>query len=602
MRVEPPPPAGSQPGDRLPSGADVPPPPPPPMPPARDGSSSEGGAFSAGPAAPPAKRRSLGRLLLIAGAAVAVLAAGVAAFAFFTLRGTSDVLAKMAPVDSDVYVTAYLDPAAGQKVHLFELAKKFPATANAKELSARIDDLLDQVLSEAGLTHADIRPWLGSQVAVVIRMEESTPTQFAVLLKTKDDAATERALAKIRSGPSTGQDTWTDETHGGVKVSVGRLQTGDVDTVYAVVDHTAVLSPSQALVEAIIDADQGAADSLSKSDRFHQTVDSLPRDVLGLAYVDAGRLIDRFIQSSEVDVPLAGSGFDPKSLSGAAIAVKAGSTGIGVNLSVGLDPQKLTAAQRSVLENPAGPVQLTEWVPTDAYGMVDVQSAPSALQEQVDRLSTSADPKTRQQLADLGLTGANGVISKLTGEIALEVGPGAASATPSGALLLGTTDEASMRTFLEKLVTQVADQGDVGAPAGSGWQTEQFGTVTISYLPLEDGPPGFEPAYAISDGVAILGSSRDRVKAVLQAHQQSNGVVETELYKDAAGEADTDSGFLFYVNVERIRSAIRDSLSPEDQSDFDSNVAPNLAHFSSFIVTAKGDRDHQAVRMFLVIR
>src|SRR5438132_128473 len=119
------------------AGPTPPTPPTPPPPPAPVGGTEP----LAAPAAPPARRKRTG---LIAGLVAALVVIGGLAFGaieiFNTVAGTSDVLAKMVPADADVYVTAYLDPSASQKLNLRSLANKFPsAGSGGGSLSSTLD-------------------------------------------------------------------------------------------------------------------------------------------------------------------------------------------------------------------------------------------------------------------------------------------------------------------------------------------------------------------------------------------------------------------------------------------------------------------------------
>ncbi len=162
-------------------------PPPPPVPPAGDG--------------PPPGSRPRGRRVLIAvvAAAVVVLGAG-AATAFFLMRGSSEQLVGLVPAEADVFATVYLDPSAGQKVNLLSLAEQFPDLGDEEDVSRQVDDLLDEALSDAGLTHEDVMPWLGSQLGVSVEIAEDGTPHAAALIATTDPDASRDAIEKAVAG------------------------------------------------------------------------------------------------------------------------------------------------------------------------------------------------------------------------------------------------------------------------------------------------------------------------------------------------------------------------------------------------------------------
>src|SRR5207249_3177954 len=102
------------------------------------------------PPPPEPKNRLFPRIALAVGILVALLAISGGLLVFFALRGTGDVLTRMAPSDTLAYATVYLDPAAGQKLNLRNLADKFPGLADRAALDRRINGMLDQALSGWG--------------------------------------------------------------------------------------------------------------------------------------------------------------------------------------------------------------------------------------------------------------------------------------------------------------------------------------------------------------------------------------------------------------------------------------------------------------------
>ena len=113
---------------------------------------------------PPASRTGRARRwLVVALATLLVVAGGGSAAAFFLMRGAGEELLQLVPASSEVVDTAYLDPSAGQKVNLMALANRFPALRDDQRFRQQVDDVLDEALQGAGLSHEDVRPWLGSQ-------------------------------------------------------------------------------------------------------------------------------------------------------------------------------------------------------------------------------------------------------------------------------------------------------------------------------------------------------------------------------------------------------------------------------------------------------
>src|SRR5207253_3142002 len=79
------------------------------------------------------------------------------------------------------------------------------------------------------------------------------------------------------------------QSHGGVTVNVGEAS-GTERAAYALVDHTVVLANSASLVDQVIDTSQGHSSNLNDDDAFQATLSSLPKDVLGRAFISPGLL------------------------------------------------------------------------------------------------------------------------------------------------------------------------------------------------------------------------------------------------------------------------------------------------------------------------
>src|SRR5438067_295525 len=83
-----------------------------------------------------------------------------------------------------------------------------PALRTDRELTDRLDAYMDDNLASPGLKfERDVRPWLGSQLAVV-GWQRGTSAEGAVLIRSTDDGRAADALATARS--HTG-GTWSEQ-------------------------------------------------------------------------------------------------------------------------------------------------------------------------------------------------------------------------------------------------------------------------------------------------------------------------------------------------------------------------------------------------------
>ena len=118
------------------------------------------------------------RSLIIAGSlAVATVLVG-AGLKLYSLRGSPDVMTRMVPSNTDVYATVYLDPSLKQKMNLRGLLGKFPQLRSNGGIDAQLDRLMNSFLeqSRTGWSfRSDVRPWLGSQVGLIVRVVDGEP-------------------------------------------------------------------------------------------------------------------------------------------------------------------------------------------------------------------------------------------------------------------------------------------------------------------------------------------------------------------------------------------------------------------------------------------
>ena len=226
--------------------------------------------------------------------------AGSAAVALYALRGSPDSLGRMAPADSDFYVSVNLDPGLGQKANLSRLASKFPALHGTGEIRKTVHEALDgmvrQIVPGMSFTR-DVEPWLGSQVAVVGRRAEPRrggahrlegrsggglgPREgHEAVRRALDDRCAHRGHRARRPGSRNGR-------------------------AYAIVDHAAVVGTSERVVEDVIDADQGTSPRLIDSVAYTKTVASLPGDRLALAFMNYPHLV-KALTGSAIDPGLLG--------------------------------------------------------------------------------------------------------------------------------------------------------------------------------------------------------------------------------------------------------------------------------------------------------
>jgi Protein of unknown function (DUF3352) len=538
--------------------------------------------------------------------AVAILAIAGGAAAFFLLRGSGEQLLGRIPQGTDVVVTVYLDPSASQKVNLLRMVDDLPALGSRVELSDRIDGVIDGALSGTGLDHRDLN-WVGAQVAIVVDAppEGSGPTGVGLLVATDDEDAATASLDHLRAETPTG--TWSSHEFEGTDVW-SHTQGSSLDNAYALVDGVVVIGTTTDIVDGVITTTNGEGTPIEESADFQTTVQGLPEGRLGLAYVDPTDLLTTIQHLPGFDTATIGAGIgDIEAYRGFAISVSAESDGLALDAQVSYDPSKMTGEMRDSLSAPASENPLLADVPQDSLVVVQQTGLDAGLADAVDQLRTS-NPELGHQLDRMGITG-SGLLDSLTGDLAVGGRP-SDQVGATGSILIGTDDEAAMAKALRRLGDRLRPLAaavpsiepskgvSVGLVPPAKWTQEDYQGVTVRTLSGASTLSPFQLSYAVIDGAGVIGLTPDAVRAVVDSQQGGPSILDSTAYRDAMERVPSGQGS-FYVDIDGIGDAVRNTLPPDAVEGYDRDVAPTLEHLDAFVLGAESSVERTHVRMFL---
>jgi hypothetical protein len=551
---------------------------------------------------------------------VALIAAGVLLLGGVAFAGVAlvdrmstppDALAGMAPATDQAYVTAFLDPGADQALNLRDLLERFPAL-QGKDPGKSLDEMLESALRPSGLSWVeDVKPWVGSQIAVTGKVDQKTGfPDIAVLIASDDDAKALDTLKRVERLSDNANLRWTSETYKGIEIRVGRGAPGGPEpgdpisglgqrVGYAIVDHTVVVATSPDRVEAVIDADQGDGDSLADDETFQQARDALPDDMLGMAYVNAGGLLDQVIPTLEAGVgfselPAGCAGDDLnqsldalRAFRGVGVSLTAETDGVALDAGVALDTSKLPSGG-PVDPSSAHESSVLSFMPKDAYALITLSGA-DAFRQQVEQIEKCA-PDARDQLEEYGV---KDILANLSGDMGITVGPGRSTDAPVAALVAAVKDEANMKTSLERLASKLAEDADVKPTS------ETYQGVSIESLPVDEGDEGILPSWAVTDGVAIVASNPDAVKAAIDAHAGED-VTDSPTFQQAAAKVDLENSGMLYVDVRAALDAVETTMSGSALEDFQ-RFTENVRPVKATIIEGSSDGDVLSLRWFFLV-
>jgi hypothetical protein len=523
----------------------------------------------------------------------------VAVVAVLALNKPNPSIEKMVPATHDVLVIANLNPSLAQKVNLLRAVHSFPDTRTDAAISSK----LDEAFKDVGLSFTtDVQPWLGGEVGVSgkLNVETRADSPIALFATSRDDARATAVLAKLRSGSFGKKYTWQDETYNGISITSGTpTVTSEKPVAYSLVDHVVVAASSAAMIHEIIDTDQGRSARLVDTADFKATMKLLPSDRVGFGYLAGKSLVagvkKQMAKPSTLGLPALKTLDDLNALQGIGAAVAATGSGVAFDFAIKLDANKLSAATRQAFTNAGHPDAVLRWIPKSSDGFLAIANVDKSIKTLLDQYGS--DPSVKASADAVGLTGSQGILPHLTGDLGVEVELGN-NTIPSGAILIGTNDAAATNTFFGKLLV-LASAASQQKPGTGITRTAYRGTVITSWTGASLGVPGLAPSYASLDGMGIVASSPAEIKAVIDAHAGGSNITANLTYQAASAASLSQPAGIMYVNIERVVSLL---AKLPTSSSIDPKAAAYLAPLKALMLTATSQTDAAVERIFVAIR
>ncbi len=466
------------------------------------------------------------RLVIASVTLIGIVGVAVVASYFFLFAGAADRAATLAPANAVIYANLYLQPSTGQQMNLSGLISRLPGFADEAALDEKIDQVVQNLLALGMIDYrAHVKPWLGDQVAIAAWPAGTDTAEVAavILAETSDPDVARSSLDDLSADQGV---TVTTETYQGVEVQVGEGR------AYAVVDGIVALGISADAVHAVIDTSAGT-ESLSTQPAFAEAMEPLPDDHLASFYVDLAGVAEA-----------SGTATDLGGATTASAVLVAETDGLRLSGSA-----PLSAAAGSPAEAPA-PQQgtLTGWMPertlaeVTVFGMRDALEQALAVAGEVpegEEITSTLDTIRALAAFALGVDLDEDVLPLLEGETAIAFGGIGLGGMPSGQLLLRPPDpEAATDTL-----GQVADR--IGSTGGTS-STETLEGIEVTTISV---PGTIDAAYAVVDGVVVIGLNAGDVAAVAEARADGFTLDGTSAYQQAFEVAGDRAGTEAWVDV-----------------------------------------------------
>jgi hypothetical protein len=308
------------------------------------------------------------------------------------------------------------------------------------------------------------------------------------------------------------------------------------ETAWAFVDDLLVVSQSATGVEASIDT-RGGEPSLAGTTAFRDTMADLPSDHLASLYLDLSRATQ-----------LAGSSTELTGWTVAGAALLAEERGLRLVGSAPFDAGEASASAPAEVTPSSEPSTLVEWMPADtraeavifgARGVIeDAESAAAGTAEGQALTDALATARTVTAFA-LGLDFDADILPLLDREVAVAISD-VNDGMPRGQLLLRPSDAQVAARVIARLTSALEGLGaTIGTQPGGG--RAEITTVELAGVG--------SAAYAVHDGVVIIGLGADDVAAAIDANESGDNLASSEMYAATFELAGEHAGNELYVDV-----------------------------------------------------
>jgi uncharacterized protein DUF3352 len=481
------------------------------------------------------------RLVVASTSLLVLLGVGVVASYLLLFGAATDRAARAAPADTAVYASAYLQPSAGQQTSLFGLIGKLQGFGDPAAMEQKIDEIAQRLLGGAGIDYlADVRPWLGAQIAIAASPGTDGEAPGMLLLAgVKDSTAASAAVPRLlaASGVRLSREVFRGR---GLMTSQG--------TSYALLDDLLIVASTPARLRAALEAEANLAPSLADSAAFAAAMREVPTDRLASVYIDLPRVVGLGDEAT-----LGGFGT-------AALAITADADGLHLDGFAPFATDGASEAARRAHALGDRTSTLADWIPQAAaaeavvFGAADSFDDLESSLDGEDAFAPAVDALNQlRAVAAIGL-GVNvdrDVLPLFDGEAAIALGR-IEDDGPHGQLLLRPTDPSAAGAALDRMRTALADRG-------SRVTTRRVAGAVITTVAV----PGVATvAYALVDGVVVVGLAGADVAAALEAHAAGDTLARDQRYRGAFELTGGHAGNEFWTDAPSLVDALAGIFDP----------------------------------------
>jgi hypothetical protein len=396
-------------------------------------------------------------------------------------------------------------------------------------------------LGQVGIDYvANVRPWLGAQIAIAILPGEggSQPDQL-LLAAVRDSAAARTSLPHLFAAMKI---TLKEEAFRGLT-----LMTSET-TSYALLGDLLVVASTPERLRASIEAETDVAPSLADSAVFTAAMGTVASDHLASVYID---------------VPRAAGLTEGRELGGfstAALALTAAADGIHLDGTAPFAAESASQGARSAFALGTKQSTLAGWMPATTSAEVVVFGAAQSFEDlEASLAGNSAFAPAIDALNQLrviaslglGINFSRDLLPLFDGEAAVALDSLDADGF-GGQILLRPSDPSAAEASLDRMRSALEDRG-------SAVRTHAVAGTTITSVEV---PQVGSVAYAVEDGVVVLGLDAADVAAALEARAAGDTLAADARYGDTFELTDTHAGNQLWADVATLVDALAGSFDP----------------------------------------
>jgi hypothetical protein len=448
--------------------------------------------------------------------------------------GPATGAAALVPADALAYVNVSTDPSRPAVKQALALARRFgDFPLGAAAIQTRLAAIVGG--GGAGVSAAEIRPWLGKEVALAL-LNTSGATAGSLIVLELRDAGRARSFLTGAGAKPVGNDG---------AVQLLGYPTG---TELAFLGRYLVLGQDASVRAAIAVATDGAP-SLASDPTYRSAAAGEPAGRVLDAYVSADG-VHRLLEVQHGVFGALGTLLDQPALSGATISLSPASGGAVVRVHSALDTHVGAVRFDPTLERvlPAGSTMMLDVADLGAVAPRLLSAAADVgVAGGVGPLFSRLGPALAAEGVDL-----KGVLSLFKGETAVALVPtSGGSGTPAVTVVARTADPAQATSELGALEAPLeqlfpAPSSGSGEVPLSGGQT--IDGVQVTQVSLA---PGLQVDYAVSGGLLMISTS---VQAIGEIVRRDRSLASDPGYRAALGGSPGQVTSLLYVDFNQLLS------------------------------------------------